>query len=152
MNILVGLNKPWPTSKAMASRCSRDTVITLYDKVLLGGRDDIQSNRFAGFNRKTLSEISSGIEDDQFLILLDHQPAGIPEAVESEVDLILCGHTHHGQLWPLNYITQAMFAVSWGYKKIKNTHVYVSSGIGSWGPPVRIGNRPEVVEITLNFK
>jgi uncharacterized protein len=130
----------------------RDTVVILYDKVLLGGRDDIQSNRFAGLNRKTLSEISSGIEDDQFLILLDHQPTGIPEAVESEVDLILCGHTHHGQLWPLNYITQAMFAVSWGYKKIKNTHVYVSSGIGSWGPPVRIGNRPELVEITLHFR
>lgn len=93
----------------------------------------------------------TSLPPDRFLILLDHQPVGIREAVDNEVNLLLCGHTHKGQLWPLNYITDALFVVGYGYEQIKKTHVYVSSGIGSWGPPVRIGNRPEVVEITLQF-
>ncbi len=130
----------------------RDTVQPLFDRVWLGGRDDIQSERFGGQKRKSLSQIKQNLPGDAYLILLDHQPVGIKEAVENKVGLILSGHTHHGQLWPLNYITQAMFEVSWGHKRIGQTDVYVSSGVGSWGPPVRIGNRPEVVEITLRFK
>ncbi len=130
----------------------RDTVIQLLDHVFIGGRDDYESRRFDGFNRKPLPEILEVLPEQRFVILLDHQPVAISEAVTHEIDMILCGHTHHGQLWPLNYITSALFTMSWGYKKINETHVYVSSGIGSWGPPVRIGNRPEVVDITLNFK
>ena len=67
-------------------------------------------------------------------------------------DLQLSGHTHNGQMWPFNYITNAIFELSWGYKKIANTHFYVSNGIGTWGPPIRIGNRPEIVNIELIFK
>jgi uncharacterized protein len=84
--------------------------------------------------------------------LLDHQPFELDEKEKAGVDLTLSGHTHHGQLWPLNYLTQAIYEVSWGYKKKGNTHVYVSSGVGGWGPPVRIGNRPEIVLIHIRFK
>ena len=66
--------------------------------------------------------------------LLDHQPFELDEKEELGVDLTLSGHTHHGQMWPLNYITKAIYEVSWGYKKKGNTHVYVSSGVGGWGP------------------
>jgi len=52
----------------------------------------------------------------------------------------------------LNYITKAVFELSWGYLKKGNTHFYVSSGFGSWGPPVRIGNSPEVVVFNLKFE
>ncbi len=129
-----------------------DSMIQLTPEVTLAAREDIERNRFAGKNRKSLHEVVKNKPDETFLVLLDHQPRAIPEAVEANTGLLLCGHTHHGQLWPLNYITQAAFPVSWGYKKFENTHVYVSSGIGSWGPPVRIGNRPEVVVITLTFE
>lgn len=129
----------------------RDTTIRLFDQVYLAGRDDFESRRFGGENRKSLESVLTPLPPDRFLILLDHQPVGIREAVNNKVDLLLCGHTHKGQLWPLNYITDALFVVGYGYEQIKNTHVYVSSGIGSWGPPVRIGNRPEIVELTLEF-
>jgi hypothetical protein len=52
-------------------------------------------------------------------------------------------------LWPLNFITKAIYEVSWGYLKKGETHYYVSSGIGTWGPPVRLGNQPEIIRIRL---
>ena len=86
------------------------------------------------------------------VLLMDHQPFNLDQAVRHGVDLQLSGHTHHGQVWPFNYITNAMYELSRGYKKIGQTHFYVSSGFGSWGPPVRLGNRPEIVVITMQFK
>lgn len=83
--------------------------------------------------------------------MLNHQPFNLQEVAQSGVDLQISGHTHHGQLWPFNYLTSAIFELSWGYKKIENTHFYVSSGYGTWGPRVRVGNRPEIVEINLSF-
>jgi predicted MPP superfamily phosphohydrolase len=65
------------------------------------------------------------------------------------VDLQLSGHTHHGQLWPFNYITGAVYEVSRGYHRRGQTHFIVSQGIGTWGPPVRLGSRPEILLITL---
>lgn len=130
----------------------RDTMIEVVDNVYIAGRDDIEGNRFGGRVRKSLKEISDSRKANSFLIVLDHQPRAYPEAISNKAGLVLSGHTHHGQLWPLNYITQAIFPVSWGYRQFEKTHVYVSSGLGSWGPPVRIGNRPEIVVITLKFK
>lgn len=129
----------------------RDTAVQILPQLWVIGRDDADSERFAGEHRKPLKEIMANIPAEDVRIVLDHQPKAYNEAREAGVDLILSGHTHHGQMWPFNYITQAMFPLSWGYKKFDEMHAYVSSGIGTWGPPVRIGNRPEVVVISLRF-
>jgi predicted MPP superfamily phosphohydrolase len=129
----------------------RDTAIAINDRLWVIGRNDIESNRFGDLKRASLSQIMQQIPDEAFTIVLDHQPKAYTEAQENGVDLILSGHTHHGQMWPLNYITSAMFPLSWGYKKFDEMHAYVSSGVGSWGPPVRIGNVPEVVVIELKY-
>ncbi len=126
-----------------------DTMVSLAPKIFLAGREDIDSRRFSMKKRASLKSFTAERGKNSFLIVLDHQPRAIPEAVEAGVGLLLCGHTHHGQLWPLNYITNAVFPLSWGLKAFASTMVYVSSGLGSWGPPVRIGNRPEVVLIKL---
>ena len=129
----------------------RDTAMAINDKLWVIGRNDIESNRFVGELRKPLSEIVQQIPEGAFTIVLDHQPRAYNEAMQNGVNLILSGHTHHGQLWPLNYITSAMFPLSWGYKQFGAMHAYVSSGVGSWGPPVRIGNVPEIVVIELKY-
>lgn len=129
----------------------RDTAEQILPGLWVIGRNDIESDRFAGEKRKSLAEITKNIPSEDIKIVLDHQPRAYEEAQEQQTDLILSGHTHHGQLWPFNYITQRMFPLSWGYKQFGQMHAYVSSGIGTWGPPVRIGNRPEVVVITLHF-
>jgi len=83
--------------------------------------------------------------------LLDHQPFNLEISAQNKIDLHLSGHTHHGQLWPFNHITKFVYEVSWGYKKKNNTHIYVSSGFGTWGPPVRIGSKSEIVFINVLF-
>lgn len=64
------------------------------------------------------------------VVLLDHQPLGLQQAEQAGIDLQLSGHTHHGQLWPFQWITKAVFEVSSGLLKKGDTHVLVSSGIG----------------------
>jgi predicted MPP superfamily phosphohydrolase len=129
----------------------RDSSILIDDKFYIIGREDRDKPRFSGHARKELSSLVSGLDSSKPIILLDHQPFDLDIKESLGIDLTLSGHTHHGQLWPLNYITKAIYEVSWGYKKKGNTHVYVSSGVGGWGPPVRIGNRPEIVLINLSF-
>jgi hypothetical protein len=129
-----------------------DTIELIDNRFYLAGRDDRDKSRFTGKPRKPLADILKGIDHSFPILLMDHQPFQLSRPEELGVDLQLSGHTHDGQIWPFNYITGAIYEVSWGYKKKGNTHIYVSCGFGTWGPPMRIGNRPEVVLITLHFE
>lgn len=130
----------------------RDSAVKIDNSFYVIGREDRAIGGFAGKTRKALVDIMEGIDKSLPLILLDHQPAHLEEAEQQGFDLQLSGHTHHGQFFPVNLITKRMYEVSWGYKKKGNTHYYVSCGVGSWGPPIRIGNTPEVLEVELKFK
>jgi predicted MPP superfamily phosphohydrolase len=134
--------------RAHGIRVLRDEAVALPCGVSVVGRED-RSAGMGGRIRKDLGDILDRVEKGQPVILMDHQPFHLEEAVEAGIDLQLSGHTHHGQIWPLNYITKAVYEMSWGYLRKGKTHIYVSSGVGSWGPPVRIGNRPEVISIEL---
>jgi hypothetical protein len=129
----------------------KDEVIKISNSFYLAGRMDHDILRFTNKKRLGLDELLKDVDASLPLILLDHQPFHLDESAKHNVDLQISGHTHHGQMWPLNYITQAIFELSWGYIKKGNSHFYISSGFGSWGPPVRIGNRPEIVNIKLSF-
>lgn len=129
----------------------RDSVVKVNNSLYLVGREDRSSSRIIGRQRKELAELMAQTNKQLPVILLDHQPFKLNEAAENGFDLQLSGHTHHGQLWPLNYITQKVYEKSWGYLKKGNTHIYVSCGVGTWGPPVRLGNRPEILNIRLDF-
>ncbi|MCX6250007.1 MAG: metallophosphoesterase [Bacteroidetes bacterium] len=133
-------------------RFIRDTFELIDDRFYLIGREDKDRGRFIGKRRKTLEELFQGVDLSYPVILLDHQPFNLAQAASFKPDLQLSGHTHHGQIFPINLITSAIYELSWGYKKIGETHFYVSSGFGTWGPPVRIGSRSEIVEIILHFK
>lgn len=122
----------------------RDSTILVNGKFYVVGRDDRSNAR-----RKNIPELINGIDSSKAIILLDHQPFDLAQSAQNGIDLQISGHTHHGQLWPFNYITNAIYEVSSGYKKIGNTHVVVSNGFGTWGPPMRLGNRPEILVIDL---
>lgn len=114
------------------------------------GRDDI-SGRAHGVVRKPLAELLRGVNTSRPLILMDHQPYRLEEAEQLGVDLQVSGHTHRGQMFPYQYITRRIFELDWGYLRKGGLHVVVSSGFGTWGPPLRIGNKPEVVSIRVQF-
>jgi predicted MPP superfamily phosphohydrolase len=125
----------------------RDSVVRLQNGIVLLGREDRSSR-----SRKSLETMLAGTDGKAPLIVMDHQPFRLSESQAVGADLQLSGHTHDGQLWPLNYITAAVYEVSWGLVNKGGTAVYVSCGFGTWGPPVRIGNRPEILDITLHFE
>jgi len=100
--------------------------------------------------RKTLTELLENVDTGNPVIVLDHQPYNLAEVANHSVDMQISGHTHNGQMWPFNYITGALFEISKGYGKIKDTHFYVSSGYGTWGPPIRTNSRSEIVVMEIS--
>ena len=112
----------------------RDSAVQLKGITLIG-RDD-RSNP----GRKPLSEMA---DLQGFTILLDHQPYHLEEAEAAGIDFQFSGHTHRGQVWPLSWLTDAMYEKSWGHHRRGHTQYYVSSGLGIWGPKIRIGTRSE---------
>jgi len=147
-----GIQKTLPYLESINIKELRDKVLVLPNGVQVIGRDDRDNRQMGEENRrKTLKELMVGLDKTFPVIVMNHQPFNLEEAVDEGVDLQFSGHTHHGQLWPLNYITKAVFELSWGYLKKGNTNFYVSSGFGSWGPPVRTGNSPEVVIFKIKF-
>jgi predicted MPP superfamily phosphohydrolase len=147
-----GVNRAVNYIESLNIKMLRDTALLIDNEFYLAGREDRDINRFTEKQRKPLNEILQNVNHQLPVILLDHQPFGLNHAVENGVDLQLSGHTHHGQFWPINYLTNRIYEVSWGYKQKGNTHFYVSCGYGTWGPPIRIGNQPEIVNIKVKFK
>jgi uncharacterized protein len=99
--------------------------------VCIIGRDDVSSARF-GRQRKELVELMQKIDKKKTTILLDHQPKKLSEAQKNGIDIQFSGHTHNGQLWPLNLIVKRLFEVPVGYKKKGQTHIFVAAGVGTW--------------------
>ncbi|MEN6350164.1 MAG: metallophosphoesterase [Syntrophomonas sp.] len=123
---------------------------------LIGNSFYLVGRNFGGYHNTVaspaLADIMAGINKQLPIIFLNHSPTDFEEARINGVDLQLSGHTHQGQLFPNNFITRAMYEIDWGYLRKGNLQVIVSTGFGTWGPPIRIGNTPEVVDLTINFK
>lgn len=130
----------------------RDTSILIDSSFYLIGREDKQRNMMTDNRRKSLSELLKTCDSNKPIIVLDHQPGSIKESVSNNIDIQLSGHTHNGQLWPISLITSLVYEISSGYGRFDNTQIYVSNGVGTWGPPFRIGHRPEIVDLVVEFE
>lgn len=130
----------------------RDSVVLINDGFYVVGREDRDKSRFSGQNRQSIDELLATVDRNYPIVMLDHQPYDLGAVSAAGIDLQISGHTHHGQLWPFGYVTERIFELSRGYLKKGNTHFYVSTGFGTWGPPVRTGNRPEIVVFDITFK
>ncbi len=119
--------------------------------VCIVGREDPSIRWMTERDRVALSTIIEQAKPNGPVILLDHQPFHLEHAAEAGVDFQLSGHTHHGQLWPLNFITGLIYERDWGYLRKAGTQYYVSCGAGTWGTPVRTSSRPEVLLVRMRF-
>ncbi|MCR4957815.1 MAG: metallophosphoesterase [Prevotella sp.] len=138
-----------------------DTGVMVQD-VLVIGRDDRSNRHYRQSLRYLKSHALSPNEPDSarqapmpqpgYTIVMDHQPYHLEEAEEAGIDFQLSGHTHRGQVWPVSWITDALYECSWGKHQRGNTHYYISSGIGIWGGKFRIGTQSEYVVATLKSK
>lgn len=112
--------------------------------IVIVGRDD-RSNG----HRKTLHELMNGVDKSKFSIVLDHQPYHLEQAEREGADFQFSGHTHYGQMWPISWITDALYECAFGPWQRGETRYYVSSGMGIWGGKFRIGTRSEYVQLEV---
>lgn len=83
-------------------------------------------------------------------VLLNHVPHRLPIVERAGVSLQLSGHTHKGQIFPFTWITRRAFGnFTYGLHRYGKLQVLTSSGVGTWGPPMRVGTAPELVQITF---
>ena len=123
--------------------------IASFGHLCIIGRDD-RTN----LHRKSLAQIiaQTGINKDKdFTILLDHQPYFLEEAEQNGIDFQFSGHTHHGQVWPASWVTDAIYEDAFGPLQKGKTQYYVSSGMGIWGGKFRIGTQSEYVVLTVTW-
>lgn len=145
-------NHEYFSNVAQAERFFKEAgIVLLKDSVAhFKGIDIIGRNDRTAHRRASLKELAVGLEG--FTILLDHQPYHLEEAEQAGIDFQFSGHTHRGQVWPVSWITDAMYEKSWGHYQRAGTLYYISSGLGIWGPKVRIGTRSEYLVLHLKEK
>ncbi|MBK1784917.1 metallophosphoesterase [Prauserella cavernicola] len=90
-----------------------------------------------------------GRDPGNAVVLLAHQPRDLPSAVDANVDLVLAGHTHGGQLSPFELIVNLQQGAVAGSYEFGDTRMYVTRGAGFWGPPVRVGAPPDITIVEL---
>jgi predicted MPP superfamily phosphohydrolase len=118
----------------------------------LAGVDDYSAKGMAPGHGPDLQRALAGRDQSRELVLLAHQPRHIHQAAEAGVGLQLSGHTHGGQIWPWHYLIYLQQPYVSGLVNHQGTMLYVSQGTGFWGPPIRIGSRCEISQITLRSK
>lgn len=126
-----------------------DTYTVIDERLILVGRLDTAAiGGYGDQKRKPMAEFFTREDPSIPVIVLEHDPANIGE-YSTEADLLLCGHTHRGHLFPISLVTKLMYTVDYGYyqKDSQSPQVIVTSGVGTWGMPMRVGTDCEIVTI-----
>jgi len=140
--------------QAIATEIQKAGIQVLWDQAveinrkftIIGRNDDLVQTR------PTTAQLLMAVNSELPVFLLDHRPTQIEQHSQLPVDLQVSGHTHNGQVFPANLITQMMYRLAYGYEKIGQGHYIVTSGYGFWGIPMRLGSQSEIVIIDVKGK
>jgi uncharacterized protein len=126
-----------------------DSWVELSPGLILAGVDDLTVRKWSGnygdFITKTLEGRPPGAT-----ILLSHSPLDIEKVAQDGVDLMLCGHTHSGQVWPFGYLIKHRYPFFEGLYKVGKMTLIVCRGTGTWGPRMRLWEPGEILRVTLH--
>lgn len=149
-------NHEYISGDAASARFYREAGITLLRDsvadvmgVRIVGRDDRSNPHRRNLSALLRDHARSAGPSSPYTIVLDHQPYRLDQAERAGADFQFSGHTHHGQVWPVSWITDALYEKAFGPLRKGRTQYYVSSGMGIWGGKFRIGTRSEYVVATL---
>ena len=120
----------------------------LIDDIYIYGRPDLKKSN----GRKSALEVTKDLDKNKAIIVIDHQPKELNELRVAGVDLDLSGHTHDGQLFPLGLLVKLVYQNSYGIKKIGNMISIVTSGVGLYGPNMRVLTKAEITSINVKFE
>ena len=147
----IGNHERYIGSDAVCARLDELGVTVLRDETVRWGAIDIIGIDDAEARdqvARALERIGGG-DGNRFTILMYHRPDGVAEAARSGIDLMLCGHTHNGQIAPFNWFVRRVFPHIAGRYDVDDTVVYVSPGTGTWGPTMRLGSSNEITVFEL---
>lgn len=130
----------------------QDEAVLINESFYLYGRPDAQRPGRGIDMRKTAAELMGELDTGKPIIVIDHEPKEFQELADAGVDVDLCGHTHDGQLFPANLVTALMWENSYGYMKKDQMHTIVTSGVGVFGPDMRMGTIAEICSIRVHFQ
>ncbi len=128
-----------------------DRVVILPNGVQLAGRRDASRSKKLGEGRLDAAQLLSGCDLDAPVFVIDHQPGDNDALAQAGADLVLSGHTHDGQLFPGNLFMALIWDNPCGCEQVGQMYSVVTSGLGVWGPDMRVGTRSEVVCIAVHF-
>lgn len=117
---------------------------------MIGRRDDSKPGTKNG-SRKSIKELMEGVDQTKPVLLVDHQPKELQEIADAGVDVDLSGHTHDGQMFPGNLLIGMIWENACGYLQKGDMHSIVTSGVGIWGPAMRVGTDSEIAVIHITF-
>jgi predicted MPP superfamily phosphohydrolase len=144
-----GLAQALECTKKAGFNVLRGTAVNLSDFISIAGVDDPAGKIYESSGNTSEKDLLAHLSRERFTLLLKHQPI-IDEGSSEFFDLQLSGHTHKGQIFPFTLITRLRYSFNSGYFKLpNNSHLYVSRGSGTWGPPIRFLAPPEVTVIEL---
>jgi predicted MPP superfamily phosphohydrolase len=144
-----GVDRAVAIMKGANIRVLRNEILTLPGGLQILGIDDPTGSRRMGQRVPDFDGLVSSLDQQKPSILLYHQPIMFEKTASCGIGLQLSGHTHGGQLFPVIYISKMIYPRTPGLHKIGDAYLYVSWGIGTWGPPMRLKAPPEVVFIRL---
>jgi predicted MPP superfamily phosphohydrolase len=135
--------------RSLGIRVLRNERVAIRDAFDLAGVDDSSAHRMLPDHGQDVPRAVAGRDPSRAVVLLAHQPKALPEAVRADVDLQLSGHVHGGQMVPFNWIARLDQPIIFGLHFVERTWIYVSTGTGYWGPPMRVGSGAEITRIEL---
>ena len=146
-------------SKEMLDFIKKSGMVLLYDEnviindsINLYGRADQERPNLGNITRKESGDIFKEVDTTKPLFVLDHEPREYDELEKAGVDLMMAGHTHDGQLWPTKIATDIIWENAYGLWVKNAFHAITTSGLGLFGPNMRVGTIAEVCIIHVKFR
>lgn len=134
-----------------------DRAVSVLQSFYLVGRDDSEHAAKTGRCRASESALLDGLKKDMPIFVIDHQPCGLEKLAECGADLVVSGHTHNGQLFPMNLLMKLLWKNPYGIRAVPRAdggtlYSCVTSGVGAWGPQMRVGTNSEILLLRLAFR
>lgn len=146
-------------SKEMLDFIRKSGMVLLYDEnviindsVNLYGRADQERPNLGNITRKESGDLFKDVDTTKPIFVLDHEPREYDELEKAGVDLMMAGHTHDGQLWPTKIATDIIWENAYGLWVKNAFHAITTSGLGLFGPNMRVGTIAEVCIIHVKFR
>ena len=147
-----GIDKFTKIVNELGFRLLRNENVILENGITIAGVDENTARRFIKNGGSDLAKTFQDVDNENLIILLSHQPDLFDEARKYGVDLQLSGHTHMGQIPPMDLIVKFYFKYPYGLIKKDRSYIYTTSGTGFWGPPMRLFSKCEIVKFVITKK